>query len=87
MSSDYYAQFPQPRADRLAAAFAAFVELADSGGPGTTRGLIAAAELATTVPSERLIEALRDSGITPESGTVGLYSAVLDRLGFVIEEK
>jgi len=81
---DYYARFPQPRADRLAAAFEAFVELADPGGPGTSKGLIAAAERATTVTERHLVSAIAQAGIPSGSLTAIDVRRVIESLGFAI---
>lgn len=67
-----------PRADRLEHAFAEFTKLADSGGPGTARGLVAAVESATTISARQLAEAVSSCG--PEASLVRLLAA----LGFKI---
>lgn len=76
---------PAPRAERLDAAFKAFVDLADSGGPGTSRGLIAAVEGATTVAEEQLAKAVADAGIPSHSLTALDVRRVLDLLGFAVK--
>lgn len=58
-----FADVPLPRADRLALAFTAFNEQADSGGPGTSRGLIAAVELASTVTVDDLTRMQHAAGV------------------------
>ena len=76
---------PAPRADRLATAFARFADLADSGGPGTAKGLIAAVEGATTVTAADFEQAIDVLGI-PKFGT-GASDAlrVLKALGFAVK--
>lgn len=93
---DYYANVPQPRADRLAAAFERFTLLADSGGPGTSKGLIAAAERATTVTEQQvesaaraMIERLNSIGLsTPvrvnPHALADIFAVQLEALGFAV---
>jgi len=76
---------PAPRAERLDAAFKAFVELADSGGPGTSRGLIAAVEGATTVTEAQLVRAFaRANRSVPGDDAVGAVRYLLRELGFAV---
>lgn len=82
----YLAQFPTPRADRLAAGFEQFNRRADSGGPGTARGVIAACESVSTVTPEQLTVAIAEAGIPRHSLTALDVGRVIELLGFAISE-
>jgi hypothetical protein len=62
------------RENRVAAAFTRFADLADSGGPGTSRGLRAAVESASTVTEAQLVRAAR--GMIDKLNTIGLSTPV-----------
>ena len=76
-----FVDVPSPRADRLAAAFAVFNEQADSGGPGTARGVIAAVEGASTIDRKELVRVLAARDVRLGTGAV---AEVLAALGFAI---
>lgn len=76
---------PAPRAERLDAAFKAFIDLADTGGPGTSRGLIAAVEGATTVTDEQLAKAVAEVDHPVHGMTTRDVRRVLGLLGFAVK--
>jgi len=63
-----------PRADRLAVAFRAFNAQADSGGPGTSAGVISAVESASTLTDDE-VTALAES-LIERVGRLGLSTPV-----------
>lgn len=76
---------PAPRAERLDAAFKRFVDLADTGGPGTSRGLIAAVEGATTVTESQLVRAFaRANRSVSGDDAAGAVRYLLRELGFAV---
>lgn len=76
---------PAPRAERLDVAFRRFVDLADTGGPGTSRGLIAAVEGATTVTEAQLVRAFaRANRSVSGDDAVGAVRYLLRELGFAV---
>jgi hypothetical protein len=67
-------RYPFERENRIAAAYTLFADLADSGGPGTARGLRAAVESASTVTETQLVHAAR--GMIAKLNTIGLSTPV-----------
>jgi hypothetical protein len=80
-----------PGGRRREDAYARFVELADSGGPGTSKGLLAAVEAATTVRRPALCMAVvtvmrrMPRGATSADAVTLLLERALHDLGFAVE--